>query len=120
MRVTIPSIEQLAPARHAVYDALSSEPLGAQAEDVAVVVGELLAAAYESGVRDAVIVSVERFPRVISVRVRSAERLRLHDGAFQLREHVLHRVALAFGERQNADGTTDLWAEVASVRAEAP
>jgi hypothetical protein len=25
---------------------------------------------------------------------------------------VLHDVTLAFGQRRNADGTTDLWAEV--------
>ncbi len=81
-------------------------------EVVESVVGELLGAAYESNAQYPIVVTIERFARLISVRVRCAGPVDIRDEPFHLRERVLQAFTLAFGSRRNADGTVDLWAEV--------
>ncbi len=84
-------------------------------QDVAVletVVDELLGAAYESNAEQPIVITVERFARLISVRVRCAGPAELRENPFHLREGLLQSLTLAFGSRRNADGTVDLWAEV--------
>jgi hypothetical protein len=78
------------------------------------VVGELSGAAYDADVESPIVITVETFARLHSVRLRGTRNLGLrHGDAFHLRERILQRLTLAFGERRNNDGTTDLWAEVA-------
>jgi len=79
---------------------------------VEAVVGELLGAAYESNAEQPIVITVEGFARLISVRVRCAGPVDLRDQPFALRERVLQSLTLAFGSRRNGDGTVDLWAEV--------
>ena len=76
------------------------------------VVSELLGAAHESAVGSPVVITIERFARLVSVRVRCLHVVDLRDDPFQLRERVLQGLTLAFGQRHNADGTFDFWAEV--------
>jgi hypothetical protein len=58
------------------------------------------------------VIMVDTFPRLHGVRLCGIKNVDLQDSPFHLRERVLHALTLAFGQRQNADGTTDLWAEV--------
>jgi hypothetical protein len=77
------------------------------------IVGELLGAAIEAGLRGQVHLIVERFPLLTSVRLRCPQDVELmRDERFGMRDRVLERLTLAAGKRHNADGTTDLWAEV--------
>jgi hypothetical protein len=80
---------------------------------VQTVANELLGAALESGVGKPVTLSVELFARLTSVRVRCASDVELRDEPFGLRENVLQGLAFAWGKRTYADGSVDLWAEVA-------
>jgi hypothetical protein len=76
------------------------------------VVAELLGAAYDSNVESTLTILIETFAQLHSVRLRGKNDIDLAKDPFHLRERVLHDVTLAFGQRRNADGTTDLWAEV--------
>ena len=76
------------------------------------IVAELLGAAYDAEVRAPMLVTVDTFPRLHNVRLCGIPNVELSDAPFHLRERVLHALTLAFGQRRNADGTTDLWAEV--------
>jgi hypothetical protein len=51
-------------------------------------------------------------PDEFSAPTRCAGPVDLRDEPFRLRERVLQSLTLAFGNRRNADGTIDLWAEV--------
>jgi hypothetical protein len=84
-----------------------------------VVANELIGAAVESGVKDLLVLDVEVFPRITSVRVRCPQNVELRDEPFGIRERVLQGLAFAWGKRSYADGSVDLWAEVANVRAPA-
>ena len=76
------------------------------------VVAELLGAAYDSDVQSPMVVMIESFARLHSVRLCGIKNVDLREAPFELRDRVLRGLTLAFGERRNADGTTDLWAEV--------
>ena len=84
--------------------------------DVAVlntIISELIGAAFDSRVEPPMVVTVESFARLHSIRVRVASDVDLVDDPFQLRGRVLQGLTLAYGQRRNGDGTVDLWAEVA-------
>jgi len=80
---------------------------------VQTVANELLAAAVQAGVARPVTLSVELFARLTSVRVHCASDVDLRDEQFGMRESVLQGLAFAWGKRNYADGSVDLWAEVA-------
>jgi hypothetical protein len=76
------------------------------------VISELIGAAFDSRVQPPIVVTVETFARLHSIRVRVADSVELVDEPFRLRERILQALTLAFGQRRNGDGTVDLWAEV--------
>jgi len=85
----------------------------AHVDAVQTVANELLAAAVQAGVGRPVTLSVELFARLTSVRVHCASDVDLRDEPFGLRENMLQGLAFAWGKRNYADGSVDLWAEVA-------
>ena len=85
-------------------------------EAVEAVVTELVGAAPEAGVQDPVHLMVEPFPLLTSVRLRCPHEVELCDDPFRLRATMLEKLTVACGRRHNADGTADLWAEVARRR----
>ncbi|MCU1426711.1 MAG: hypothetical protein JWL83_711 [Actinomycetia bacterium] len=82
------------------------------AADVSAVVHELLVAAFELHTAGPVVVRIENFSLLTSVRLQCSSRLDLRDSQFDLRERVLTALTIAFGTRVTADGGTELWAEV--------
>ena len=74
---------------------------------------ELLGAACASGVEEQLVLSVETFARLTSVRVRCPRNVQLRDEPFGIRERVLVGFAFAWGKREHGDGSVDLWAELA-------
>lgn len=76
------------------------------------IISELIGAAFDSRVEPPIVVMVETFARLHSIRVRVADYVELVDDPFRLRERILQSLTLAFGQRRNGDGTVDLWAEV--------
>jgi hypothetical protein len=98
-QLEVRSIRQRSSARRAVREELRDRGVSEQEiVNVELVVGELLGAAHDSEVRSDMTVMIETFPRLHSVRLCGIPNV--------------HALTLAFGERRNADGTTDLWAEV--------
>ena len=85
-------------------------------EAVEAVVTELVGAALEAGVQDPVHLMIEPFPLLTSVRLRCPHEVELGDDPFRLRATMLGKLTVACGRRHNADGTADLWAEVARRR----
>ena len=79
---------------------------------VEAVVAELLGATIESGVQGSARLMLESFPLLTSVRLRCSRDVEVHDEPFGLRDRVLERLTTAAGKRANADGTTDLFAEI--------
>ena len=80
---------------------------------VQTVANELLGAAIQARVAQPVVLSVELFARLTSVRVHCASDVDLRDEPFGMRENMLQGLAFAWGKRNYADGSVDLWAEVA-------
>ena len=109
-----PDPSSLRDARHTLRERLGrlglAEPLIDALEGVA---NELLGAAFESGVVGSLVLRVEMFARLTSLRVRCPSRVVLRDEPFGMRERVLQGLAFAWGERSYSDGSVDLWAEVA-------
>jgi len=113
VRLRVQSVRQASGARRAVRRALRDR--GVSEPDVAnveLIVAELLGAAHDADVRAPILVTVDSFARLHNVRVCGIPNIELSDAPFHLRERVLQNLTLAFGQRRNADGTTDLWAEV--------
>jgi hypothetical protein len=113
LQLQVRSFRQLPATRHRLRGELHDR--GLDAHDVwtlELVVAELLGAAYDSDVQSPMLVRIESFARLHSVRLCGINNVDLRDTPFDLRERVLRGLTLAFGERRNADGTTDLWAEV--------
>jgi hypothetical protein len=106
---------QLRAARHTLRDRLDADlALERDHTDaLASVANELLGAALDARVRKPLILSVELFPRLSSVRVRCPSDVELRDEPFGMRERVLRGFAFAWGKRSYTDGSVDLWAEVA-------
>jgi len=88
------------------------DPIGIGALEA--VANELIGAAVEHGVKEQLVLDVETFARITSVRVRCPQNVELRDEPFGIRERVLQGLAFAWGKRAYADGTVDLWAEVAN------
>ena len=76
------------------------------------VVAELLGATIESGVQGSARLMLESFPLLTSVRLRCPRDVEVRDDPFGLRDRVLEKLTTASGKRANADGTTDLFAEI--------
>ncbi len=113
LQLQVRSVHELPATRHEVRNELRERGLGT--DDIwtlELVVAELLGAAYDSDVQSPMVVQIETFARLHSVRLRGISNIDLRDAPFHLRERVLRGLTLAFGERRNADGTADLWAEV--------
>ena len=108
-------VAQLSEARHALRDRLDPTPgvQPAHTQALESVASELLGAALEAGEQKPLMLSVELFARLTSVRVRCPSDVELRDEPFGIRERVLQGLALAWGKRSYADGSVDLWAEVA-------
>jgi hypothetical protein len=113
LHVTAP--RRLAIARKTLRDELHAQGVDdEQVRALELVVGELSGAAYDADVESPIVITIETFARLYSVRLRGTRNVGLQQGdSFHLRERILQRLTLAFGERRNNDGTTDLWAEVA-------
>jgi hypothetical protein len=106
-------VERLGPARHTMRRELCHR--GIREDEIAtleLVVSERVGVVGESNVSPPILVTIETFPRLHSVRLHHLDNLELQDDPFHLRERVLQGLTLTFGQRRNADHTTDLWAEV--------
>jgi len=113
LQLQVPSVRRFGAARRSVGEHLRES--GFADDDVHVlqaIVGELLGAAHEANAGAPIAITIESFARLTSVRVRCLRAVEFRDDPFLLRERVLQGLTLAFGQRRNADGTTDLWAEV--------
>jgi hypothetical protein len=110
-----PATSQLRRARHWLRDQLDLDTRvdRTHMEAVQTVANELLGATLEAGVGKPVTLTVELFARLTSVRVRCPDDVDLRDEPFGMRENVLQGLAFAWGKRTYADGSVDLWAEVA-------
>jgi hypothetical protein len=106
---------QLRDARHSLRDQLDGDPRADSAHVVALeaVANELLGAAFETGFRKPLLLTVELFARLTSVRVHCSGNVELRDEPFGMRERILQGLAFAWGKRTYGDGSVDLWAEVA-------
>jgi hypothetical protein len=109
------SAAQLRAARHSLRDHLTAdetvEPTHIEALET--VANELLGAALETGIRETLTLRIEMFALLSSVRVHCPSNVELRDEPFGLRERVLEGFAFAWGKRTRADGSVDLWAEIA-------
>jgi hypothetical protein len=109
-----PASTQLRNARRAVRAHLDGARFDADhITAVEAVANELLGAAFDGGVKSGLVLSVETFTLLTSVRVHCPGGVRLPDEPFGMRERVLEGFAFAWGKRAHADGSTDLWAELA-------
>src|SRR5262249_49895362 len=82
-----PAVSQIRNARSAVRAHLGDEHYGPdQIRAVETVVSELLGAAFDSGVREQIHLSVESFTLLTSVRVHCSRNVQLRDEPFGLRE----------------------------------
>jgi hypothetical protein len=79
---------------------------------VEAVVGEFLGTCSDAGLNGSAQLIIETFPLLTSVRLRCPRDFRITEDPFGLRARVLERLTTTSGKRTNADGTTDLFAEV--------
>ena len=70
-------------------------------------------AAFDSGAKDHLVLRIETFTLLTSVRVHCPRNLHMRDEPFGIRERVLDGFAFAWGKREHRDGSVDLWAELA-------
>ena len=113
LQLRIRSVGRLGSARQTLRRELRQS--GIREDEVAtleLVVSELVGVVVESDVSPPILVTIETFPRLHSVRLHHLDNLELKDDPFHLRERVLRSLTLAFGQRRNEDLSTDLWAEV--------
>jgi hypothetical protein len=109
-----PSSTQLRSVRRTLRARLNEETLGNEHVDaVEAVANELLGAAFDGGTKEQLVLRVESFARLTSVRVHCPKNLQLRDEPFGMRERVLDGYAFAWGRRRRIDGSVDLWAELA-------
>ncbi|HEY1738487.1 MAG TPA: hypothetical protein VGI86_07245 [Acidimicrobiia bacterium] len=110
----VPVSSELRSARRALRTNLDGERLGADhVGAVEAVANELLGAACAGDVTEELVLRVETFPRLTSVRVHCPRNVQLRDDPFGVRERVLGGFAFAWGKRRHTDGSVDLWAELA-------
>ena len=109
-----PLSTQLRRARRTLRDQLDVDALGRDhVGAVEAVANELLGASCDGGAKGELVLSVESFALLTSVRVRCPRGAQLRDEPFGMRERVLDGYAFAWGKRQRLDGTIELWAELA-------
>ena len=109
-----PGSSDLRRARRALRDRLAVTHVeSAHVSAVEVVANELLGAALENGRPGRIVLRVEVFARLTSVRVRCSSDVELRDEPFGVRERVIEGLAFAWGKRGAPDGSIDLWAELA-------
>ena len=94
--------------RRLAADGMSDEHVDA----VEAVIAEFLATCNDAGLEGSANLIVETFPLLTSVRLRCPRDVGMTDDPFGLRARVLERLTTTSGKRTNADGTTDLFAEV--------
>ncbi|MDZ4826987.1 MAG: hypothetical protein SGJ13_11060 [Actinomycetota bacterium] len=88
----------------------------AHIEEIEVVADELLSRAIDAGVTP-VRLFLEPHDETTTVLVRCERYVDLTVEPEELREHLLQSLTVDRGQRRNAYGTTDLWAEVKRTRA---
>ncbi len=104
---------ELGHARREVRAAIARQGLGAsQAVTVVAVVNELVGAARECRVASPLALTIVTYGHLTSVRVRCDRDVDVSDEPFGLRERLLTGLTFAFGRRDRADGSVDLWAEI--------
>ena len=81
------------------------------------VANEMLGAAFETEVAEPLILCVELSQRFSTIRVRCRREVGLRDEPFRTRERVLDGPAACYGAQPCADGSVELWAEVARLGA---
>jgi hypothetical protein len=109
-----PASTQLRTVRRALRARLDAATLGNEhIGAVEAVANELLGAAFDGGTKEQLVLSVESFALLTSVRVHCPRNLQLRDEPFGIRERVLEGYAFAWGRRRRLDGSVDLWAELA-------
>ena len=114
LRFQVASLEEIGTVRATIREEpFTREIAWADIAALNTVISELIGAAFDSRVEPPMVVTVESFALLHSVRVRVANDVDLVDDPFHLRERVLQALTLAYGQRRNGDGTIDLWAEVA-------
>ena len=105
---------QLRDAREALRARLALQAIEpAHIVTVEAVANEMLAAAFENKLTEPLILSVELSARCTTVRVRCRRNVELHDEPFRMRARVLDGLAHGYGTRHGADGSAELWAELA-------
>jgi hypothetical protein len=109
----IDSPEGIAGARHRIHDELEAAGIDhAELGNLMLVASELIGAAFDADTASPVVISVQRHPRLTTIRVRCGQAFRLPDDPMRLRERVLQGITVAHGQRRNIDNTVILWAEV--------
>ena len=109
-----PVAAQLGNARRAVRAHLGGGRFdGEHITAVEAVANELLGAAFDGGAKDHLVLRIETFTLLTSVRVHCPRNLHMRDEPFGIRERVLGGFAFAWGKREHRDGSVDLWAELA-------
>jgi hypothetical protein len=113
LQLQVRSAQELSVARRSVRDALRLQGLGRdEITTLELVVAELGNTALEARIDSSLLITIETFARLHSVRLRGNLPAARRDDPFRVRERVLQSLTLAFGERRNGNGTVDLWAEV--------
>jgi hypothetical protein len=105
-------VTALLDARAAVHDALAGRVEPSHLDDVQLAIDELVSRLIDAGAHGEVAVEIRLFRLLTSVRVGCTSRCVLTHDAFSLRERILGAITVAFGQREHADGTVDLWAEI--------
>ena len=109
-----PSPSQLRNVRGALRVGLEETRLeNEHIEGILAVATELLGVALEGRVKGHLVLSVDTFTLLTSVRVHCPTQVQLRDEPFGIRDRVLGGFAFAWGKRQHVDGSVDLWAELA-------
>ena len=113
LQFQVAALDEIGTVRASIRDEpFANSVVEADIDVLNAIISELIGAAFDSRVDPPMIVTVETFARLHSIRVRVANDVQLADDPFRLRERILQGLTLAFGQRHNGDGTVDLWAEV--------
>jgi hypothetical protein len=103
-------------ARRAVRQRLARA--GIEADHVVVVeevAQELLVAVFDAGTSDPVILTVDPSRLLTHISVKTSTVVNVRDEPFGLRERILAKLTLAYGQQQHPNGTVDVWATVPRV-----
>jgi hypothetical protein len=107
---------QLRDAREVLRARLATEGIALDhVRAVEAVANEMLGAAFETEVSEPLILRVELSQRFTTIRMRCRRGVALRDEPFRARERVLDGLAACYGAQPCADGSVELWAEVARL-----